>query len=122
MLGAGSVVVVAAVVVVADLGTVDDDGALRTPELLANARPPLLLASFSAKYSRRRRSKSGSFKSSSRRRARSVEACFSFGISSRVAASKCRATPRNFTTASVCAANVLYIRRARSLSGRDISK
>lgn len=38
-----------------------------------------------ARYSLRRWLKSGSFKSSSRRRVRSVEACFSLGISSLVA-------------------------------------
>lgn len=88
----------------------------------SRGRPLLLFASFSARYSFRRKSKSGSFKSSSRSRAKSVEACLSFGIAKRVASSKCLATPRKLTTSFVCAANVLYIRRARSLSGRDISK
>lgn len=77
---------------------------------------------FCARYSRRRWSKSGSLRSSSRSLARSVDACFRFGIARRVAFSNCRAIRKNFTTSSVCTLNRLYIFKARSVSGRDISK
>jgi len=88
-----------------DAGAGADLGAAE--EAAADGAPKSFLIPFWAKYSRRRKSKSGSFKSSSRRRARSVEACLSFGISKRVADWKCLATPKNWTTSSVCFAKVL---------------